>query len=69
MGDTGQGFVNFVIFSVLQAEVRQYVKDVIRRCWDCCNHDVIDDESFTASVTPSQMSSCSSDPPRDRIED
>ena len=70
IGDTGQGFVNFVFFCVLQAKVRQYVKDVIRRCWDCCNHDdVIDDESFTASVTPSQMSSCSSDPQRDRIED
>ena len=78
IGDNGQGFLNFVFFCVLQARVRQYTRDKICRCLSNkkhhmysdknCNKD-INDDSFTASGTPSQMSNYSSDPPRDWIED
>ena len=80
IGDSGQGFLNFLFFCVLQRRVRQYTLDVIRQClryskYYCKHHtdktstnNIIDD-SYTESCTPSQMSNYSSDPPRDWVEE
>lgn len=78
IGDNGQGFLNFIFFCVLQNKVRQYMVNLLWQYLSCkrccrrhsnknCNDDI--EESFTDSVTPSQMSNYSSDPPRSWYEE
>ena len=61
VGDSAQGFCNFVLFCVFQKKVRDYTKHLICRCVGCgCvkpkQSDVKDDDYNYKSITPSQMS-------------
>jgi len=75
VGDSAQGFLNFLLFCVLQERVRQYMWNAIMQCLRCkCTKknyysDDFNDSLTPSGTTPSQMSNYSSDPPRYWVED
>ena len=69
VGDSAQGFFNFVLFCVFQKKVRDYTKHLICRCVGCgwvkLKQSDVKDDDCDKSITPSQMSDFSADPPCD----
>ncbi|XP_065901767.1 G-protein coupled receptor 157-like isoform X2 [Dysidea avara] len=65
IGDSAQGFFNFILFCVFQKKVREYTIYVICRCMGCLKVKPSVKDDIDHSFTPSQMSNFSSDPPDD----